>query len=272
MAAILHQLEDCSIGASQVNLTYADGTLVLGDLYGPYRERAAAVEKGLYEALGDLPPALMNYTLFQAQRIYVVEPTLRPVERAIQIETGRANYRMYKTQRDEQNLIVGRIVTAFESFRKECADRATQASPIECTRIDYISKHLVSLFTRLRAWGYAIPETTFELILRSGAEPWAQTLSRRDLDRAVAIEEFRRSPSPYPTMILVGALLGFTAFWMSFLYSFFTILNMGLLGTAGNLVGVAYEWTGGLHDRAQISRQRLKLETRRTLLLEQGAS
>ncbi len=270
--AVLRLLEAESGGAGQMNLTYRGGTLELGDLYGSYRERSAAIQTRIYEAAAaNLPSALVNYTLFQTQRFYGVEPALRPVERAIQIETGRANYRMYKTQRDEQNLVVGRILTAFEHFKRECSEKG--GTPLECSHIDHIDKHLAGLFTRLRMWGYAIPDATLELILRSGGgEPWAQTISRRDLDQAMAIEEFRRSPSPYPTMILVGALLGFTAFWMSFLYSFFTILNMGLLGTAGNLVGVAYEWTGGLHDRAQISRQRLKLETRRVLVLEQGAS
>lgn len=255
-------------GAGQINLTYVDGTLLLGDLYGPFREQIMAVERAIYAAAGDIPVALVNYTLFQTQRHVVVERMLRPLERAIQIETGRTNYRVYKTQRDEQNQVMGRIRTAFELFRKECqSDR--QGHPIECGQVNFIGDHLVGFFKQLRGWGYAIPETALELILKS---PGGEKMSRRDLNRAMAVEEFRRSPSPYPTMILVGALLGFTAFWMSFLYSFFTILNMGLLGTAGNLVGVAYEWTGGLHDRAQISRQRLKLETRRPLLLEQRTS
>lgn len=247
-----------------------DGVMDMG---APYKAAYEEVRATIWSAAGpEIYPALVNYTILQAQLRYVIEPRIGPIERSIETERGRATYAMYKARREEQNQIVGRLLAAAEALRAECAAGKLTS---ECASVGRLTAHLGTLLSRLRAWGYSIPDSALELILRAEGLLDRSYSSRRALERAAAIETFRRNPSPYPTMIIVGAFLGFVSFWMSFLYSFFTILNMGLLGTTGHLVGAAYAWTEGVHERARITqgqriRALVKLEGSHRPLLEAG--
>jgi hypothetical protein len=200
----------------------ANGQLQLEETLPTIAEEFLRVEVALrnWTGLGKF----LDYTL---KRELVVEPRLAAIRSTLKHERSLTAYREY---------------SAWEADRTAKAARAgahlRDRPHEEAAFLDFL--------TKLQGWGYDFPEDIGRKV------PGLTRLTRRDLDRRWAVEVFRRQPNRWITLFVVSVFLGLVGFGVSAVYSLAFIVNMGILGTARNLVGIVYVRSEGALRRARI--------------------
>lgn len=164
---------------------------------------------------------------YRLKETYVVGPRLQAVRAAISQEQALNSYREY---------------TDWERARTDKAARAGAHLPQGSAAAAKFQEFLMAL----QRWGYDFPEDIGRKV------PGLSPMTRRGLARLLAVEQFRRAPNRWVTLFVVSVFLGFTGFFVGVGYSLAFIVNMGILGTARNLVGIAYVRSEGAFRRAQL--------------------
>ena len=201
----------------------------------------------------------------------IAEEFLR-VEVALQNWTGLGKFLDYTLKRElvveprlaaiRSTLTQERSLTAYREYSAWEADRTAKAARAgaHLRNRPHEEAAFLEFLTKLQAWGYDFPEDIGRKV------PGLSRLTRRDLDRRWAVELFRRQPNRWITLFIVSVFLGLVGFGVSVAYSLAFIVNMGILGTVRNLVGIAYVRSEGALRRARIE------ETQKCLALRGNGS
>jgi hypothetical protein len=200
----------------------------------------ATIEVALGTANLTVVRRVLEVAEYRLKEIYVVAPRLLAVRAAISHEQALNSYREY---------------TDWERARIDKAARAGAHLPQGSPAAEKFQEFL----TALQRWGYDFPEDIGRKV------PGLRHITKRELARLLAIEQFRRAPNRWVTLFVVSVFLGVTGFFVGVGYSVAFIVNMGILGTARNLVGIAYVRSEGAFRRAQLE------EGQRLLALQHSA-
>ena len=173
---------------------------------------------------------------YKLKEKYIVEPRLKAVRAAIQQEKALASYTEFQAWEQARGAQVLR------------AGAHLQHDPAAAAAFE-------SFLTNLQSWGFDFPDDISRKV------PGPRRLTRRDLERRLAIERFRVAPNRWVTLFIVSVFLGGLGFLIGVVYSLAFIINMGILGTARNCMAILYVRSEGALRRAQIE------ESQRTLAL-----
>lgn len=212
----------------------AGGSLLVPKIDAAVAADFAAIEMVLHATNQSVVRRVAEVAEFRLKDALVVEPRLRAVRAAI---------------RHEQSLNTYRVFSEWERERVKKVERAGAHLPAGSAAAAKFEEFL----TALQGWGYDFPEDIGRKV------PSDERLTRRGLARLLAVAQFRRAPNVWVTAFVVSVYLGIVGFGIGMFYSVAFIVNMGILGTARNLVGIVYIRSEGAFRRAQIEEEQKTL-------------
>ncbi len=212
----------------------AGGGLAIPDTDAAVAAEFAAIEMAVHATNQSIVRRVAEVAEFRLKDALVVEPRLRAIRAAI---------------RHEQSLNTYRAFTEWERERVKKVERAGAHLPSGSAAAAKFEEFL----TALQGWGYDFPEDIGRKV------PSDERLTRRGLARLLAVAQFRRALNVWVTAFVVSVYLGIVGFGIGMFYSIAFIVNMGILGTARNLVGIVYIRSEGAFRRAQIEEEQKTL-------------
>lgn len=210
------------------------GSLAIPDIHAAVAAEFAAIEIAVHATNLSVVRRVAEVAEFRLKDALVVEPRIHAIRAAI---------------RHEQSLNTYKAFTEWERERVKKVERAGAHLPAGSTAAAKFEEFL----TALQGWGYDFPEDIGRKV------PSDERLTRRGLARLLAVAQFRRAPNIWVTAFVVSVYLGIVGFGIGMFYSIAFIVNMGILGTARNLVGIVYIRSEGAFRRAQIEEEQKTL-------------
>lgn len=244
-------------GRTGINATVGPTGLILDVSMTALNADLDRIDTGIHGGHG-VPGPLVGYLRNFFKVEWVIRPRHSAVLTALEAEKQLAAYNHYRALQLERGAKFARLMEALVATSRACMREATNP---DCRAIGAVEPHLEEFLLNLGAWGFEYPEEILAIILRAQGRADEIVLTRRTLLRRLDIELLRRSWSPWAMMITVSVFLGITTFVVGFAANVAFILNMGLLGTVANLLGILHTKTLGLRWRAEM------LETHKTDML-----
>lgn len=201
-----------------------NGAIDFQDIQPALQKDLLVIESALTNAT--IPHRILRLFEHTLQEELVVRPRLAAVRSTLQHERSMTAYaHFWAWEKDRE----GKIARAGAHLR---------STPSEAAAFE-------EFLTKLQSWGFDFPEDIGRKVLGS------ERLTRRDLLRRLSIAQFQRAPNIWITLFIVSVCIGLTGFGITVLYSVAFILNMGILGTTRNLVGIVYYKSEGALRRAK---------------------
>lgn len=243
-------------GEMGLNISLDSGGIAIKMRPEDFQAEFKQIDETLATAGAFLPIELQKYIGTQLKLYKSIGPRVEAITAGLSIERGRAAFDVLMKHIKGQDLKHQKVLESVKTLVKQCIFDAKSAR--QCINVGPIDAGMDGLLGELRGRGFDFPENILDIIYTAELQGSKQALTVRGLQRLLDIEDFRKNPNMYTTLLITSLFLGFTCFLMAIAYAMASIVMIGILGTFNNLLGTIYTWTEMTLETSRHKREHVK--------------